>query len=73
MNYKFNEGFYWGTAISALQTEGTHEGDGKSDTTFDVWFKKEPERFFGGEGNKVAVDFYHMYDEDIKMMKKNES
>ena len=29
MNYKFNEGFYWGTAISALQTEGTHEGDGK--------------------------------------------
>ena len=39
MNYKFNEGFYWGTAISALQTEGTHEGDGKSDTTFDVWFK----------------------------------
>lgn len=70
MKYKFNDGFYWGTAISALQTEGTHEGDGKSDTTFDVWFKKEPERFFGGEGNKVAVDFYHMYDEDIKMMKK---
>lgn len=70
MKYKFNDGFYWGTAISALQTEGTHEGDGKSDTIFDVWFKKEPERFFGGEGNKVAVDFYHMYDEDIKMMKK---
>ena len=67
---RFKEGFYWGSAISALQTEGTHEGDGKADSTFDVWFKKDPDRFFGGEGNKVAVDFYHMYKEDIKLMKE---
>ncbi|MDU5108918.1 MAG: glycoside hydrolase family 1 protein [Clostridium sp.] len=70
MKHRFKEGFYWGTAISALQTEGTHQGDGKSDTTFDVWFKKDPERFFNGEGNKIAVDFYHMYKEDIRFMKE---
>lgn len=70
MKYKFKDGFYWGTAISALQTEGTHLGDGKADSTFDMWFKEEPERFFGGEGNGIAVDFYHMYKEDIRLMKE---
>lgn len=70
MKHKFKDGFYWGTAISALQTEGTHPGDGKADSTFDVWFKDEPERFFGGEGNGIAVDFYHMYKEDIRLMKE---
>lgn len=70
MKYKFKDNFYWGTATSALQTEGTHEGDGKADSTFDVWFKEDPNRFFGGEGNKVAVDFYNMYKEDIRIMKE---
>ncbi len=27
MKYKFEDGFYWGSAVSALQTEGTHKGD----------------------------------------------
>lgn len=70
MEYKFKDGFYWGTAISALQTEGKHAQDGKGDTTFDVWIKEDPERFFGGEGNSVAVDFYNMYKEDVRLMKE---
>ncbi|MGL4818557.1 MAG: glycoside hydrolase family 1 protein, partial [Bacilli bacterium] len=70
MTMQLKDGFHWGSAISALQTEGTHAGDGKSDTTFDIWFKEDPARFFGGEGNKVAVDFYHRFREDIAIMKE---
>ncbi|MGL5230841.1 MAG: glycoside hydrolase family 1 protein [Cetobacterium sp.] len=68
--YKFKKDFFWGSAISALQTEGAHLEMGKGKTTWDIWMEKDPDRFFGGEGNAVAVDFINFYKDDIKMMKE---
>lgn len=68
MKYTFPEDFFFGSATSALQIEGAAFEDGKGLTSFDVWFSKEPERFFGGEGNLVGVDFYHRYPEYIEIM-----
>lgn len=67
---KFKNDFFWGSAISALQTEGSHWEMGKGKTTWDIWIEKDPERFFDGEGNSVAVDFINYYKEDIKFMKE---
>ena len=68
--YNFKSDFFWGSAISALQTEGNHFEMGKGKTTWDIWIEKDPERFFGGEGNEVAVDFINFYKKDIQMMKE---
>ena len=70
MDYKFKEGFYWSAAISALQCEGHHFEDGKCRTTWDEWYEKEPERFYDKIDNSIAVDFYSMYKEDIRLAKE---
>lgn len=67
---KFKDGFFWGSAISALQTEGSHWEMRKGKTTWDIWIERDPNKFFGGEGNSIAVDFIKFYKEDIKLMKE---
>lgn len=42
---KFPEGFLWGAAASAPQTEGAAAIDGKSPSTWDKWFELEPDKF----------------------------
>jgi len=37
MKYAFPEHFWWGSASSALQTEGQSQQGGKSATTWDHW------------------------------------
>ena len=41
---KFPEGFLWGAAASAPQTEGAAAIDGKSPSTWDKWFELEPDK-----------------------------
>lgn len=41
MRYRFPENFWWGSACSALQTEGDSLNGGKSQTTWDVWFDRQ--------------------------------
>lgn len=48
MRYRFPENFWWGSACSALQTEGDSLNGGKSQTTWDVWFDRQPGRFHQG-------------------------
>lgn len=45
MRYRFPDNFWWGSACSALQTEGDSLNGGKSQTTWDVWFERQPDRF----------------------------
>ena len=40
---KFPEGFLWGSALSGPQTEGYSLKEGKSASTWDYWFKENPE------------------------------
>ncbi|QTN10640.1 glycoside hydrolase family 1 protein [Mammaliicoccus vitulinus] len=66
--YVFPEGFWWGSAASATQTEGTKSF--KDETIWDKWYEEEPNRFFDGVGPYQTSDFYHKFEEDIKLMKE---
>jgi len=68
--YKFPEGFWWGSASSAPQSEGASCEDGKGMNIYDFWYEKEPERFYDKIGPDVTADFYHRYREDIQLMKE---
>lgn len=67
----FPQNFIWGGAISAQQVEGAYNIDGKGLSTADV----QPNGVFGKvldrDGSEylkdVAIDFYHHYEEDIKL------
>ncbi|WPC39204.1 glycoside hydrolase family 1 protein [Clostridium sp. JS66] len=70
IKYKFPKDFWWGSAASATQTEGAGREDDKGLSIWDLWYEKEPDRFFQGISSEVASDFYHKYKEDIKLMKE---
>jgi 6-phospho-beta-glucosidase len=66
MKYSFPEHFWWGSASSALQTEGTREGQ----TTWDYWFAREPNRFHNGVGPQQTSTFYQHWKTDIQLLKQ---
>ncbi|MCM3024455.1 glycoside hydrolase family 1 protein [Heyndrickxia ginsengihumi] len=70
LQYQFPEGFWWGSATSATQIEGAAHEDGKGLNIWDYWFEQEPNRFFDGIGPENTSDFYHRYQEDIRLMKE---
>ena len=55
---QFPEGFYFGSATSATQSEGAAAIDGKGKNIWDIWFEQEPEKFYEGIGPKEASGFY---------------
>ncbi|MBQ7360685.1 MAG: family 1 glycosylhydrolase [Lachnospiraceae bacterium] len=74
---KFPENFLWGGAIAANQIEGAWDVDGKGASIADhitAGTKSSPRRFtkeiLSGENypSHEAVDFYHRYEEDIKLL-----
>ncbi|ENH95565.1 beta-glucosidase [Gracilibacillus halophilus YIM-C55.5] len=80
MSAQFPEGFLWGGAIAANQTEGAYREDGKGLTTVDLLPTGEKRFPFmvGGltsftpiDGefypSHQAIDFYHRYKEDIAL------
>ncbi len=64
----FSEKFVWGAATSSYQIEGAPDEDGKGLQIWDVYCK-EPGRIFGGHTGDVACDHYHLYQDDVAMMK----
>ncbi len=60
-------GFVWGVATSAYQIEGAAAVDGKGPSIWDT-FSHQPGRTRGGATGDVAVDHYHRYPEDIRLM-----
>ena len=65
---KFPENFFWGAAASGPQTEGITNKVNKS--IWDIWFEKEPERFYNQISPYVVCDTYNKFKEDIKLMKE---
>lgn len=65
---KFPEKFYFGSAISATQSESSFEGDGKGKDVWDYYYEIDPYKFH----NKVfsCTDIYKNYKEDIKLLKE---
>ena len=69
MKYQFPQGFFWGSAASAPQTEGAASIDGKGMSVWDYWTEAQPSAFWQQGNPKIACDFYHRYREDIQLMK----
>lgn len=64
---KFEHDFLFGAASAAYQIEGAYNEDGKGESNWDVFSKIEGKTLNGSNGN-IAVDHYHRYKEDIKLM-----
>ncbi|MDL4839509.1 glycoside hydrolase family 1 protein [Aquibacillus rhizosphaerae] len=70
IQYKFPDGFWWGSATSATQMEGAASEGGKGLNIWDHWYATEPNRFFDGVGPETTSDFYNKYKKDIQLMKQ---
>lgn len=67
-NSKFPDGFRWGTATSAFQIEGATHVDGRGMSIWDT-FCRIPGKIRGGANGDIACDHYHLYKEDVALMK----
>ncbi|KAF8082277.1 hypothetical protein N665_0839s0017 [Sinapis alba] len=65
----FPEGFIFGTATASYQVEGAVNESCRGPSLWDLYTKKFPNRVKNHNAD-VAVDFYHRFREDIKLMKK---
>ncbi|GEN50054.1 glycoside hydrolase family 1 protein [Alkalibacterium pelagium] len=63
----FPKDFLWGAASAAYQIEGAFDADGKGPSIWDE-FTKIPGKTFEGTNGDVAIDHYHRYKEDVKLM-----
>jgi Beta-glucosidase/6-phospho-beta-glucosidase/beta-galactosidase len=64
---KFPKNFLWGAASAAYQIEGAFDEDGKGPSIWDT-FTKIPGKTFNGTNGDIAVDHYHRYKEDVRLM-----
>ena len=64
----FPQGFLWGTATASYQIEGAWNEDGKGESIWDR-FAHTPGKIENNETGDVAVDHYHRYKEDVRLMK----
>jgi hypothetical protein len=63
----FPADFLWGTATSAYQIEGAAHEDGRADSIWDTFARREGTTL-PGETGEVAVDHYHRMQEDVALM-----
>ena len=65
---KFPHDFKWGVATSSFQIEGAAYEDGKGLSIWDT-FCKVPGAVANSDNGDVANDHYHLYKEDVALMK----
>ncbi len=65
---KFPKDFLWGSATAAHQIEGAWDKDGKSPSIWDT-YEAQAGRIKNGDTARVACDHYHLWREDVAMMK----
>ncbi|MFF0435303.1 GH1 family beta-glucosidase [Streptomyces sp. NPDC004327] len=64
---RFPPGFLWGAATAAYQIEGAAAEDGRTPSIWDT-FSHTPGKVFQGHTGDVAVDHYHRFREDVRLM-----
>lgn len=64
---KFPKDFLFGAASASYQVEGAWNEDGKGVSNWDL-FSKIPGKTLEATNGDIAVDHYHRYKEDIKLM-----
>eukprot|EP01025_Chloroclados_australasicus_P050118 TRINITY_DN5731_c0_g2_i2.p2 TRINITY_DN5731_c0_g2~~TRINITY_DN5731_c0_g2_i2.p2 ORF type:complete len:260 (-),score=20.81 TRINITY_DN5731_c0_g2_i2:779-1495(-) len=65
----FPDDFMWGSASSAYQVEGAWMEDGKGLSIWDAFSHTEGHIVDNTTGD-VAIDMYHKYKDDVKLMKR---
>ncbi len=65
---QFPAGFLWGCATAAYQIEGGAQDDGRGPSVWDV-FSHTPGKTHNGDTGDVADDSYHLYKEDVQLLK----
>ena len=65
---KFPAGFLWGSATASYQVEGGANEGGRGKTIWDK-FSHTPGKTANGDTGDVADDSYHLYKEDVAVMK----
>ena len=66
-SFKMPKDFLWGSASAAYQVEGAYLEDGKGLSNWDQFVRIEGKTYKGTTGD-VAVDHYHRFKEDVKLM-----
>ena len=65
---QFPQGFVWGCATAAYQIEGGVREGGRGASVWDV-FSHTPGKTYNGDTGDVADDSYHLYKEDVRLLK----
>jgi beta-glucosidase len=66
---RFPDGFLWGMATASYQVEGAWNEDGKGESIWDR-FTHTVGTVRGGSTGDVACDQYHLYSQDIAILKR---
>ncbi|MER5441822.1 GH1 family beta-glucosidase [Streptomyces sp. NPDC002790] len=64
---RFPEGFLWGAATASYQIEGAVREDGRTASIWDT-FSHTPGKVLNGDTGDVAVDHYHRWRDDVRLM-----
>ncbi|MBH5338082.1 beta-glucosidase [Streptomyces pactum] len=67
MTLSFPPGFLWGAASSAYQIEGAAQEDGRTPSIWDT-FCRTPGKVLAGDTGDTAIDHYHRFRDDIRLM-----
>jgi beta-glucosidase len=67
-NAHFPDGFLWGMATASYQVEGAWNEDGKGESIWDH-YSHEVGKIKGGGTGDVACDAYHLYPQDIALLR----
>lgn len=65
---RFPQGFVWGCATASYQIEGAAKEGGRKPSVWDV-FSHTPGKTFNGDTGDVADNSYHLYKEDVGLLK----
>ncbi|MCK9525122.1 MAG: GH1 family beta-glucosidase [Limnochordia bacterium] len=65
---KYPEDFVWGVATASYQIEGAAREDGRGESIWDR-FSKTPGKVLGGNTGDVACNHYHLYKDDVALIK----
>ncbi|KAL5160044.1 Vicianin hydrolase [Glycine soja] len=66
----FPSGFLFGIGSAAYQIEGAAAIDGRGPSIWDTYTKQQPGKIWDHSDGSLAIDFYHRYKSDIKMVKE---